>query len=220
MIAGIVGHHSSRVQVPARLVAGLATLTIVVGSTSACDPPPPNLIVIGVTATANEPAPSLTAKAKQTLKAAIAKHEAKLAIYVAQQGASNTRELLRHDVTVRRGNSASGEVETNEELINQGLTKNLDDPLKVLSSASSDSGQLNLFDLLNDMASVPGRATLIVISSGLQTVNEMDLTQYGSDLNAPDLVISLPENSMHDLRGKTVIFSLPGWGKRRDHKKR
>jgi len=191
------------------------TATLVFMCCSACTvPPSPTTIEIGITATANEPAPNLTGEAERLLWAAVDAGEAHATIYQAQDNSPAT--LMEEDITVRRG-GPHGELESNHGLKKKGFETSLGRIRDTLAAADNKSGKLDLFNLLADMGRRPGKAKLIIASNGLQTVGELDLTRHGLDFDVAKALAALPANSLPDLTDKHVLFT-GSWAGRRSPK--
>jgi len=183
------------------VVCALVALALPVG----CGKPgEPATIHLGVTATANEPAPGLVPAAARRLRAAMNAGETTLFVH---QGQLNSATLVStEDISVRRG-GPDGELEHDPELRDAGIKKTLRELNGELAEASGGSGQLDLFGLLADLGRTPGPATLILHSSGLQTVGELDLTRSGSDVRVAETIDRLRPDALPDLTGKHVLFT-------------
>jgi OOP family OmpA-OmpF porin len=170
---------------------------------AACGGPtrPTSTILIGVTATANEPAVTLTTTGVDTLRSAVNAGETRLVVY--QAGAGSTTTLLDTDLTVRRDRDR----EHDKDLRAKGFEAKLASVGETLSRAAGTSGALDLFGLLADMARRPGPATLLVHSSGLQTIGQLDLRQGGSDFDVDETLAALPPGALPLLTDKRVIFA-------------
>jgi len=187
-----------RLETLALLVAGLSILTCCTSG----DGPPTQIIRIGVTATANEPAPALSSGIVGRLHDAVNAGKVQLSVYQAGDGA--TSELKTEDFSVYRD---ATELEQDAGTRDQGFRQKLETLQQTLGTVANGSGQLDLFTLLADMARPPGPATLVVVSSGLQTVGQLDTTASGLDIDVTKTLAALPQNALPDLGGKTVLFS-------------
>jgi OmpA-OmpF porin, OOP family len=162
------------------------------------------IIHIGVTATANEPAPGLAPEAEARLRAAMTAGETDLFVYQSKLNAASL--MFKRDISVRRG-GPKGKLEHDEDRKTAGIKKTLSGLNDELAQVTGDSGQLDLFGLLGDLGRVPGPAVLILHSSGLQTTGELDLTRFGSDIDVAATIDALPADALPDLTGKQVLFT-------------
>lgn len=161
-------------------------------------------IHIGVTATANEPAPGLTPEAEKSLRRAMTAGETNLFVY--QSKLNSASLMFEKDISVRRG-GPEGDLEHDEKLRAAGMANTLRGLNNELAGVTGDSGQLDLFGLLGDLGRVPGPAVLVLHSSGLQTTGELDLTRFGSDIDVTATIDALPVDALPDLTGKQVLFT-------------
>lgn len=196
---------------PIKLEAHRAAMLVVafmvlVGSSVACGAGTQNNVIhFGVTATANEPAPSLTHMAKERLQQALESGETSLTIHRAELNTSTVVGADDADISIRR--TGTTELEHNGQLRDEAIDKKLGGIGKHLTGIAGRAGQLDLYSLLADLGRTPGNATIILQSSGLQTTGELDLTASGTDIDVSATVDALPADSMPDLSGKRVLFT-------------
>lgn len=177
----------------------LVSLIAACGSTPAT---PHADIVIGATATANEPAVVLGTDEESIIKAAVRKGTVQLKVFI---GSASGQPVLDNDISVYY-DKGSGEIATDPQVLQQGFDTNMAPVRDKLANAAGNESDLDLLTLLTDMARTPGPATLLVYSSGLQTTGLLDLRNQGSDLDVAATVAKLPQNQLPDLSGKHVIF--------------
>ncbi len=168
---------------------------------SACGPSAaPQTMIIAATATANEPAPGLSADIVQMLQSAGAASTRATAYVVAPGTGQPTIIPLtphRSDGQVDFGPTRS-----------QVLAANV---AAVQRAVGREAAQ-GPFDLLNTMAAATRvtspPATLIVISSGLSTSGGLDLRQVGWDASPQSVVAQLKARGLlPSLSGYRVVFS-------------
>lgn len=176
------------------LAMGLAVL-------SACGPTSaPRTVIIAATATANEPAPLLSADLLQMLQSAGAT-SANATAYVVDPA---TGQPTRISLTPRR---ASGQVDYGPTRSHK-LAVNIAAVQQVLGREAARGP----FDLLTTIAAAirvaPPPATLIVLSSGLSTAGGLDMRQVGWDLSPASVAAQLGARGLlPSLAGYHVIFS-------------
>jgi hypothetical protein len=182
------------------LSAGLFAVSV-----SACGPSQaPQAIIIAAsasaTATANEPAPELSAGIVQMLQSAGAASTKATACVVAP----GTGQPTILPLTPRR---ADGHVDfgPRPSLV---LAANV----AAVQRAVEQEAAHGPFDLLNTMAAAAGvappSATLVVISSGLSTAGGLDMRQVGWDANPQSVASHLKTRGLlPDLTGYRVVFS-------------
>ena len=182
----------------AELAAGIA---LSLGMLSACGPSPvPRTFIVAASATANEPAPVLSADIVQMLQAAgSASTDATAYIVDPATGEPTTISL-----TPRRAN---GQVDYGPTR-SQHLAANTTAVQRVLD----DEAARGPFDLLRIIAAAvrvaPPPATLIVLSSGLSTVGGLDMRQVSWDASPASVAALLKVRGLlPGLAGYHVILS-------------
>ena len=167
-----------------------------------CQPSPPDtpkVIVIVVSATANEPAPVLAAPDRAMLLKAGNGPGAVAFVVDPNTGQASEVSLTPH--------RADGEVDYGPDR-NRELTANVSRVQQLLNTLAAGGP----FDLLNMMAqavrvtSVPG--TLLVLSSGLSTAGGFDIRRVGWGADPRAVVVSLNHRGLLPrLAGWHVVFS-------------
>jgi outer membrane protein OmpA-like peptidoglycan-associated protein len=180
-----------------------AVVAVAMACCTACgdEPREPTTVRIGVTASANEPHVGLTKSVVDRLSAAVDKGETRLVVYRAGDEVGGS--MLDQDFSVRDGK----DLETDPAQRKIVFDERLDRLTSELEQISAEKPRLDPLTLLSDMASVPGPAVLVLHSSGLQTVDPLDLTRLGLDIDVASVVASVPDDALPDLAGKEVIFT-------------
>lgn len=192
-----------------------AVIVMLVGSLIACssssgspktDEPsnaePQTRIVIGATATANEPAIGLGPDELSPVWEAVKEGTVDLTAFV---GSASEQPVVHKDVSVYY-DEATKEVDTDPTRLADGYAKNMKPVHATLAHAAGTQSEVDLLGLLSVMARTPGPATLLVHSSGLQTTGLLDLRGWGSDLDIATTVDHLPQDQLPDLTDKRVMF--------------
>ena len=186
------------------LVCPLVACSSSSGSPESDGPPdgqPQARIVIGATATANEPAIGLGPELSMVWDA-VQQGTVDLTAYV---GSASDQPVVHKDVSVYY-EPATKEVDTDPVRLTDGYAKNMKPVREALAQGASTQPELDLLSLLGVMAQTPGPATLLVYSSGLQTTGLLDLRSWGSDLDVAATIDRLPPDQLPDLTGKRVVF--------------
>lgn len=181
------------------LVAMLPFLLVACGGNepgSATDP-----IVVAASATANEPAPVLSASDRDLLYSAAADSTSATAYIVDP----NTGQPATVSLTPRR---PDGQVQYTEPQRDDLIAANVSQVQDALDHEAATVP----FDLLSDIAAavrvVQGPATLLVLSSGLSTAGGLDLRSAGWGANPQAIAAQLKSRGLlPDLAGWRVIFS-------------
>ena len=160
----------------------------------------PTKIIFTASATANEPAPTLSVGILQMLQSAALASSPAFA-YVVPPGASQPQVL---PVTPFL---ADGQVDYGPTRISV-----LHANLSAVQQAVEDEATRGQFDLLTTLAAAikaaPPPATLVVISSGLSTVGGFDLRQVGWDASPSSVAAQLKGRGLlPDLAGYQVVFT-------------
>ena len=176
-------------------------LALGLGALSACGHPPvPDTVIIAATATANEPAPVLSAGILQMLQSAGATSTNATA-YVVDPATGQPTEI---PLTPRRPDGQVDHGPTRS----QHLAANIAAVQQVLDHEAAREP----FDLLTTIAAAtratPPPATLILLSSGLSTAGGLDMTQAGWDASPASIAAQLKARGLlPSLAGYHVIFS-------------
>ena len=187
---------------PRAAISWLLACTGLITLAAACagPSPVPKTVIIAATATANEPAPVLSASILQMLRSA-GTTSTKATAYVVDpiSGQPTVLSLTPHrsDGQVDYGPTRS-----------QTLTANVSAVQQVLDHEAARGP----FDLLNTIAAAiraaPAPATLILLSSGLSTAGGLDMRQAGWDLSPSSITAQLKARGLlPDLAGYHVVFS-------------
>jgi OOP family OmpA-OmpF porin len=162
---------------------------------------PRTRMVLGATATANEPAVGLGPELSPVWDA-VQKGTVDLTAFI---GSASEQPVVHKDVSVYY-DEATKEVDTDPARLAEGYAENMKPVREALARAASTQPVLDLLSLLAVMARTPGPATLLVYSSGLQTTGLLDLRGWGSELDVVATVDRLPLDQLPDLTGKRVVF--------------
>lgn len=189
----------------------LGTILVAVALTTVgltgCGTPPDrtreaNLLVVA-TATANEPGAQLPSGFDDTLRAANATHRGKVTILLPRGGRA---EQVGDQVPVAVMRDGT-DPENDPDLIARGLAHISADLSPRLAQLASNEPALDLLTGLNEAARRAPRATVIAISSGLQTTGLADFTGLGWGFRNSDVVTSLRDHGfLPELSGKKVVF--------------
>lgn len=183
-----------------------ASLGLVAALLAGCGAPPvddPVTLVVAVSASANERRPGTTARLRELLTTAAEHGTATLELLVDRPaGPERMGEL---DLVPRRGQQVERDAARRAELLG-ALAADLDGRL---AAAEGNGGRIDVLGLLGAVARVPGPATAVVVSSGLQTEGPLAITALGWDLVGSDAVLdqATAAELLPDLSGKTVVFA-------------
>lgn len=186
-----------------RRLAAIAVTCILLGGCGMPTETKKTTFVVGATATANEPAVSLSGAPSDLIEKSVKTDVVLLSAYVGS--AVNEPLLPDKDISVYF-DSGSGEIEANEGALRKGFEKNIAEVNKKLAAAASSEPDLDLLGLLGTLALRPGPATLLVISSGLQTKGPLDLRNMGSEIDVEATLARLDEKDIPKLSEKKVVF--------------
>lgn len=201
-----ITHLTTKHRVTAAVVAlGVATSSLL----AACGTPPePQTVVIAVTATANEPAPSLSDSATKLLRTAMDSDDASGTLITVADGQPVT---VDGSIDLRLLRKGSDQIENNADLRDKAadeITAMLQGKMLAIDPAQ---GNLDMLGLLTGVGRRPGPATVLVVSSGVQGNNPVSLGVLGFDFD-PDAVVDdlQARHLMPTLSGKTVVFTGMG----------
>ena len=192
-----IRHH--RTAALAALLLAASTQLIACG-----EPADPQSVLIAATATANEPAPSLSPEAEQALQDAIESDDGAAYLITVRDGQP---VAVDGQVDLRLLRDGTQEIENDESLRQLKTTALLDLLRGRVQAVDPDQGDLDLLTLLVGAGRHPGSATVIAISSGVQTRAPLDERVLGFDFDSGTVVDDLANRHLlPDLAGKTVIF--------------
>lgn len=161
-----------------------------------------NLIVLA-TATSNEPGAALPADFDTTLRAANATHHGTLTVLMPRGGKTDQIGAALPVAVLRAGSGA----ENDPQLIDQGLHKISATVTGLVTTLASNEPSLDLLTGLNDAARRAPKATIVAISSGLQSTGLADFTGLGWDFGNVEVIDTLrAKGFLPDLSGKKVTF--------------
>ena len=190
-----------------RRILPLAVALSLAGSAllAACgDQPKPQTVVIAVTATANEPAPSLSEPTQALVRRAIDTDGGSAMLLTVANGQPVT---IDGSIDLRLLRDGSDQIENNDTLRTQKSTALLAQLQGRLQSIDSGMGGLDMLGLLVGVGRQPGEATVLVVSSAVQGTDPVNLGVLGFDFDPNTVVDDLQaRNLMPNLSGKTVIF--------------
>lgn len=187
------------------LRAGVTTCVAAaaLGSAVACSPPPTRAMVIALSATAAEPAASLTPVEEALLSWALdARQPGDAMVDVIVSGRD---EVMHFDLTPMQGDAVQ-RVEEKAEAKTKTRLRELTAEVSTLTSGQSGLDLLALLDRSGQHTS--DGDSILVQSSGVQTVDPIDLRVLGWDFNADTAAAQLAEkNLVPDLSGRQVTFT-------------
>ncbi|ATE57785.1 OmpA family protein [Actinosynnema pretiosum] len=188
---------------PGRVLTLLLPLALLPATTTACaERDPTSTVVIGVTASANEPAVTLTPAVRAVLREAVAGGDVRLVVH--RSSANSPIAVWDGPISPRDGDGA---LERDPERREKALVETLGKVESVVGAAAGDNPQLDPLGLLAAAARVPGAQTVVLLSSGLQTAAPLDLAERGLALDVPDAISALPVDAVPRLAGKRVLLS-------------
>lgn len=198
-IATYVRKDTKRVWARRRLVAGAAMTAFISGLVllTGCQPTPdaPKNVVVVASATANEPAPVLSALDRAMLRNA-GRTSTHAAAFVVNPNTGQAREV---SLTPRR---ADGQVDYGPDR-DRKLAANVNRVQHLLNTLAA-SQPFDLLAMITQAARVTaGAGTLLVLSSGLSTAGGFDLRQVGWGASPRTVAVSL--------RRRGLLPRLAGW---------
>lgn len=189
-----------------RHVTEAALIALVAAVATACGTPPPDtpaaLIVIA-SATATERRPAATAAISGLVAAAAAHDAATLEIVLDRP--DGPEPVVTLDLVPRRGSAVERAAERRDRLVEEKIGE-VDARLGALRG---DSGRIDVMGMLAYIARIPGPATAVVVTSGLQSEGSLAVGALGWDLvgSAGLLDRAAAEGLLPDLTGKTIVFA-------------
>ncbi|MDB4872876.1 MAG: hypothetical protein JWL97_3880 [Gemmatimonadales bacterium] len=196
---------------PTSLPTGRSTLRrsmigitgVMLAITAACGRPPASpltsRVIIGVTATSNEPGRSLTNNERKALRAAIDTDSGSAELHL---GGSDPPTPV--DLRLRRGVETEHDPDRRAQMSAQRQnainTK--------LGQANGTNGRLDLLGVISEISRQPGPATIYLHSSGLNTTDPLDLRKIDWDTDPSAVVRNLTKQGfIPDLHGKILYFA-------------
>ena len=186
-----------------RLARGVALAmvgAVALGALTGCALEAPGTLVVGVTATSAEPRPALAAAAADAVEAhALEAHKpGEGAIDVVTQGGGATTVDLTPMLTADRVQQVPDKRE-------QAVAASLDKLGSTIGALQAGGEGLDLLSVLASAAALHDTGSIVVVSSGVQTADPLDLRQLGWSFD-PAAVAStladqgaLPDLSSHDV---------------------
>lgn len=187
----------------ALLVTAVLMAVFLVGCGAPADRSREANVVVVATATANEPGVQLPSGFDDTLRTANATHRGNVTILMPRGGRTEQVGDPLPVAVLRDGTDP----ENDPGLVAEGLSHISAELTSRAQRLFSDEPILDLLTGLNDAARRAPRATLVAISSGLQTTGLADFTGLGWDFRNSDVIANLRDHGfLPDLSGKKVIF--------------
>jgi outer membrane protein OmpA-like peptidoglycan-associated protein len=208
------GRHVGRVTPGAlRLTGRLLSVPILLTALSACQGSSnggnaPELVIV-VSGTGNEPLPALSRRGEREVLAA-ARGDGHLTLIRAhgqgRAGGQGDAELLKdEDLTVRRRNGAR---ENDAQARERGVAQRVKEVSALVGSVTAGAPGNDLLAGLEAAGRVPGRATVLVVGSGLQTVAPLDFRVLGWSFDPNRVVRDLAARRLLPrLTEKRVVFA-------------
>jgi len=188
-------------------VTALLTATVLFGAlVVGCAPEAAgddDVLVLAMTAGANEPAPALTARARQEITAALQGDHASLRVVVA--GDQRPRVVEEGQLRLRRGAQVEHDGARRAALTRQEVER----VGALLAGTGSGASQSDPLALLDHIGRTPGRVTGVLLSSGLQTTGPLATAVLGWDRVGAGATVEHARSLglVPDLTGKRVVFS-------------
>lgn len=186
---------------------GLLAAVLLTGTTllTACgEQPAPQTVLIAVTATANEPAPALPAGAETAVQQAVDSDEGTAELLTVVNGQPVS---VGGPVDLRLLRDGTQEIETDSSLREIKSTALLQALRGQVQAIDPEQGTLDTLTLLDGVGRHSGPATVVVISSAVQTSDPINLGVLGFDFDPAAVVDDLAaRNLLPSLADKTVVF--------------
>jgi outer membrane protein OmpA-like peptidoglycan-associated protein len=187
------------------------SLGLVVAAAVGCGGPTPESdtptrVVVAISGSAVERQPGATTQLGELLTRAAESDDATLDLMVDRPAGPEVEGMV--DLVPRRGQ----DVEHNDERRAVLQERIRDDVAARLGGISGDSGRIDVLGLLGQVARVPGPATAVVVSSGLQTTGPLAINTVGWDMVGSDAVLdqAVAQELLPDLTGKIIVFQALG----------
>lgn len=160
-------------------------------------------VLLVATATANEPAPTLPSSATTLLERASASEQGTARILVPQDG-----QTVAHGESLPVTVTRNGEVEHDPREIADGLARITGRINTELATLASGQTRLDALTGLSGAARLSDHATIVLLSSGLQTAGLADFAGLGRGFDPSTVVADLAAAGfVPDLGGKDVYFA-------------
>lgn len=188
---------------PMRAAVGLAAAALALTALSGCTLEAPAPLVLGFTATSAEPRPALAASARDAVSThALAAHRpADGAIDLVVQGVPAGDTV---DLTPMLGADRVQQVPDEREA---AVAESLDDLDARVSGLEAGDDGLDLLSVLADASRLHDSGSIVVVSSGLQTADPVDLRQLGWSFDPATIAATLAERgALPDLSRHDVTF--------------
>lgn len=184
------------------VLAGCSSASTDPGNGDSVAENPDTRIVLGATATANEPAVTLPDALTEAARDAVSRGIVQLTAYA---GSTSAKPVLERDISVYY-NKAEREIAGDQQSLQDGFERNIEPVRTKLTEVQSTTPELDLLGLLGVLAKTPSPATLFVQSSGLQTTGMLDMRAVGSELDVERTLAKIDPDRLPDLSGKKVVF--------------
>ena len=195
---------ASRPRRPAlRAVAATAAAALALTALAGCTLESPEPLVLGFTATSAEPLPSLGAGAADAVSAhALAAHQpAEGGVDVVVQGTSSASA---HDLTPMLTADRVQQVPDKREA---AVADALDELGSDVAGLTAGDEGLDLLSVLASAAALHDGGSIVVVSSGVQTADPLDLRQLGWSFDPGAVASTLADQgALPDLGGHAVTF--------------
>jgi len=192
-----------RLRTTRRLAAVTATAAVALTALAGCSLESPEPLVVGFTATSAEPRPSLGAGAADAVSAhALAAHQpAEGSVDVVVQG---TPSSTAHDLTPMLTADRVQQVPDKREAAVADALDGLDADVAGLTAGGEG---LDLLSVLASAAALHDGGSVVVVSSGVQTADPLDLRQLGWSFDPAAVASTLADQgALPDLSGHDVTF--------------
>ena len=186
-----------------RVVAATAAAALALTALAGCSLEAPEPLVLGFTATAAEPLPALGAGAAESVSAhALAAHQpAEGSVDVVVQGVPSS---TAHDLTPMLTADRVQQVPDKREA---AVADALDDLGTDVAGLTAGGDGLDLLGVLASAAALHDGGSIVVVSSGVQTTDPLDLRQLGWSPDADAVASTLADQgALPDLAGHDVTF--------------
>ena len=199
---------STRIASRLRIIVKVVVTVVAVATMGGCagagasEDAPAGPIVIGTTATAAEPRPGLTVQSRDDLVAyaLTAKKPEAATVYLVVPGAGKADTV---DLTPMRKDEVENVPERRAKLAKEAV----DELANSLAEAAADTENLDLLSLLDLSSRQASSGHLVLISSGIQTADPLDMRQLGWNFRVDAIVNDLVERQLiPDLTGLEITF--------------
>ncbi|OLR91350.1 OmpA family protein [Actinokineospora bangkokensis] len=184
-------------------VTALALLALLGAGCSTGPRDEARVLVLAVSATANEPAPTPSAAVRAAVGAALG--EGGTTLHLVLGGDDHPAEVRAEELALRRGDQVEHDAGRRAR-----LTAEVTDRLAAeLAGTGGTATHLDPLALLHHIARTPGPGTGVLVASGLQTTGPLATALLGWDRVGTPATTELARQLglVPDLRGKRVLFS-------------